>query len=111
MGDDNEVVKRLRDELLRVEDQSRLSSRRFTLVFVALSLVTVSSIVYGFVQQVGAARNAEEALRQHDIRDKCALENQQLQLMVESARSSAEAAKEKEMRTRQELDLCKGKKP
>lgn len=110
MADENEVVKRLRDELLRVEDQSRQRSRRFTMVFVALSLVTVSSIVYGFVQQVGATKNAEEALRQHDIRDKCALENQQLQLMVEAARSLAESAKEGQQNAQAELEKCKGKK-
>lgn len=65
------------------------------MVFVALSLITVSSIVYGFVQQVVATKNAEEALRQHDMKDKCALQAQQLQLMVESARSEAEVAKER----------------
>ena len=110
MADENEVVKHLRDELLRVEDQGRQRSRRYTMVFVALSLVTVSSIVYGFVEKVAATKNAEEALRQHDMKNKCELMAQQLQLMVEEHRSTAESATEAQLRLQKELDLCKGKK-
>lgn len=57
----------LREELNKIQDQTRRSRRRAAIGFVILLLVTIASMVYGFVQQVEAERNAEEALRQRTL--------------------------------------------
>jgi Flp pilus assembly protein TadG len=65
MADESELIK-LREELKR-------SRRRAAFGFVILVLALVLCLVYSFVQQFAAEKNAEEALRQKNLADRAHL--------------------------------------
>ncbi|MBL7852346.1 MAG: hypothetical protein JNN04_15690 [Cyclobacteriaceae bacterium] len=73
----------LREELKKIQDQTRRSRKRAAVGFVILILVVILSLGYAFVQQVAAERNAEEANRQRILAE----------ASMEQAKMNAEEAK------------------
>lgn len=105
MAQDTEL-QTLREELKKIQDQTRRSRRRAAVGFVILLLVTVASMVYGFVQQVAAERNAEEALRQQILAQQS--EKQAMMNAAEALRQEGMAREQQrlaEERVR-ELEKC-----
>ena len=105
----------LRDELNEIQSQMRRSRRRAAVGFVVLVFALVFTLVYAFVQQVAAARNAEEANRQRIIAegalvqaDRNAEEASRQARIAAQQRTAAEAAFRQ---TQLELEKCrKGRK-
>lgn len=54
----------LRDELKKIQHDTRRSRSRAAVGFVIMMLVMILSLGYAFMQQTAAERNAEEAMRQ-----------------------------------------------
>jgi ABC-type protease/lipase transport system fused ATPase/permease subunit len=109
MADESELIK-LREELSQIQDATRRSRRRAAFGFVILVLALVLCLVYSFVQQVAATKNAEEALRQHvlaeeqrNMADRNAEEAMRQEALYKEQEAAARLARE-------ELAKCKGKK-
>ena len=103
---ENSELQILREELKKIQDQTRRSRRSAAVGFVILLLVTIASMVYGFVQQVEAERNAEEALRQRILAETTM--NQAKMNAAEAKRQEAIAMEQRrlaEERVR-ELEKC-----
>jgi uncharacterized iron-regulated membrane protein len=98
MAQDNEL-QTLREELEKIQDQTRRSRKRAAVGFVFLLLVAISSMVYAFVQQVAAKRNAEEALRQRTLAE----------MSEKQARMNAEEAKRQEAVAKMQQRLAEDK--
>jgi hypothetical protein len=113
MADDNELI-RLREELKEIQESTRRSRRRGAFGFVILVLALVLCMLYGFVQQVAATKNAEEALRQKDLADQARVEA--VRNLEEARRQEAigheqRVVAEKAMaEARAAVERCKGKK-
>ena len=58
---------RLQEELMKIQRQTKRSRTRAGIGFGLLLFAMLISFVYAFVQQVAAEKNAEEALRQHEL--------------------------------------------
>jgi uncharacterized protein HemX len=96
----------LREELRKIQDQTRSSRKRAAVGFVILLLVTIASMVYGFVQQVAAERNAEEALRQRTLAE---MSEKQARMNAEEAKRQEAVAKMQQRLAEervQELEKC-----
>jgi hypothetical protein len=105
MAQENEL-QTLREELKKIQDQTRRSRKRAAVGFVFLLLVAISSMVYAFVQRVEAVRNAEEALRQRLLAEMS--EKQASMNAMEAQRQQAIAVEQQrlaEERVR-ELEKC-----
>lgn len=101
-------LKQVRDELDVLQSQMRKSRRRAFFGFTILILAFVLALGYGFVQQVAAVRNAEEANRQHSLADAC--EKQAMTAQQEFLRRQ-EMAEEARLRAEKMLEECrKGKR-
>jgi choline-glycine betaine transporter len=105
MAQDTEL-QALREELKKIQDQTRRSRKRAAVGFVILVLVVILSLVYAFVQQVAAERNAEEALRQRKLAEMS--EQQAIRNAEEAKRQEAVAmAQERLAQERvKELEKC-----
>lgn len=56
-------LQKLREELKRIQDDTRRSRRRAAVGFVVMVVVIILSLTYAFVQQTEAVRQREEAYR------------------------------------------------
>lgn len=82
-------------ELIILKEGLRRSRRRASLGFVILVLALVLCMLYAFVQQFAATKNAEEALRQHELVELSMQEaNKQRAIAIEQ-RAAAEMAQAK----------------
>lgn len=96
----------LREELQKIQDQTRRSRKRAAVGFVILVLVVVLSIGYAFIQQVAAERNAEEANRQRQL---AAASEKMAVMAAEEARKQqgiAKATMQLAEERMQELEKC-----
>lgn len=113
MADENELIK-LREELKQIQDSTRKSRRRAAFGFVILALALVLCMLYAFVQQVAATKNAEEALRQHELAEEqrqVAEKSEAVARRSETIAMEQRLAAEKAMaEARAALEKCKGKK-
>lgn len=106
MADDNELIK-LREELKQIQDSTRSSRRRAAFGFVILVFALVICLLYAFVQQVAATKNAEEALRQKNLAETARVDAER---NAEQAVRAEALAKEVMRHAEEELAKCKGKK-
>lgn len=113
MADENELIK-LREELTQIQDSTRRTRRRAAFGFVILVLGLIVCMVYGFMQQVAATKNAEEALRQRIIAEEARV---MAERNLEEARRQEAIAKEQTAaaiiareEAQKAIEKCKGKK-
>ena len=102
MATQNEILQ-IQGELKKIQDQTRKSRRRAGIGFGLLIFALVLSFVYAFVQQVAAERNAQEALKQHEL-------VQQSQQMAEA--NAMESVKQRDIAVEMKrmLDECRSLK-
>src|SRR5262245_49303279 len=116
MTNENELHK-LREELKQIQEGTRRTRKRAVFGFGILVLALIICIVYAFVQQVAAVKNAEEALRQKDMADNALVERdrngEEAIRNMEEARRQEALFKEQQALARiltEDLAKCKGKK-
>lgn len=101
-------------ELIALKEDLKRSRRRAAFGFVILILALVICMLYAFVQQVAATKNAEEALRQRVLAE----EQRQIAEKSEAVAKRSEAiamehrvaAEKAVVEARAALERCKGKK-
>lgn len=105
MAQDNDL-QTLREELKKIQDQTRQSRKRAAFGFVILLVVTILSMGYGLIQRVEAERQAEEALRQRTLAEMS--EKQAMMNVAEARRQEAIAAEQRRLTEAkvQELEKC-----
>lgn len=109
MATQDEIIQ-LKEELKKIEAQMKKSRTRAAVGFVLLVFVMFASVLYGFVERVSAAKNAEEALRQRII----AQEGRQMaEQNAEEARKQEALAHEARAfaaQQQKELEECRARK-
>lgn len=99
MTTQDELV-RLREELNRIQEQTKKSGRRTGIGFGLLILGIIMALAYAFVQKIIATKNAEEALRQRDLAE----------VSMQLARQSKSEAEAMISETARQLEECRSRK-
>ncbi len=81
-------------ELIALKEELKRSRRRAAYGFVILILALVICMLYAFVQQVAATKNAEEALRQRVMAEEHRAEAQRQQAIAQEQKAMAEKSRE-----------------
>jgi len=98
----------LRDELTRIQTQTRRSRRLAIVGFIILILVMCCSFLYAFVQQVEATKQAEMARAQQILAEEA---RQQAMRSLEEARRQESIANENKAAAEKAIEDCrKGKR-